>query len=244
MIAAHTTEKITHLDNLVLPNFPGLESLGDEQHLITTRTGTDYRELLTVVAHRTGTIAISPAYIDAVDARDGKPKRFLSNSLTLLVGGGALEDPLSGVRRLVGALVKIVLLLLAIFVIAVIFMRGRRARPPQAAPLVLEPPIPVVPPRSLQDELRDGLQHLKSAPTRASVMRLRVILWKMSGAPIGATLADLFTHHCPNLGHDDPALANILNLTERAAFINETHLLSAIDDLGSVLGRYLLHDSL
>ncbi len=239
IIQVHATERVTELDNLVLPSFPGVESMGDEQHLIGSPQGTDYREVLTVVAHRTGAIVISPAYIDAIDARDGKPKRFLSNSLTLTVAGGTLEDPFAPVRHLVATLIKIVLVAFAIFVAGLIFVRRRQA-PEALTSIVLEPPSPIVPAPSLKGELREGLRQLQSAPTRAAVMRVRRILWKLTGAPEGATLADLFDRYFPDVARVDPELARVLRLTERAAFIKESHMLAAIDDLCVPLGQYVL----
>lgn len=240
IIAARTKERIAELDNLVLPSFPGLESMGDEQHLIGNPRGTDYREVLSVVAHRTGAISISPAYIDAIDGRDGKPKRFLSNSLTLTVVGGALENPIGGLRHLVATLIKIVLVVFAIFVVGLIFLRRRTTpKPPATAPILLEAPTPVVPKRSLKDDLRNGLHQLRATPTRAAVMHVRSILWKLAGAPEGVTLADLFTRYRPDLVRTDPRLARVLRLTERAAFIKESQMQTAIDDLCASLEQYL-----
>ncbi|MEO6913230.1 MAG: hypothetical protein ABI182_04310, partial [Candidatus Baltobacteraceae bacterium] len=188
----------------------------------------------------TGAISISPAYIDAIDGRDGKPKRFLSNSLRLNVVGGALEDPFAGIRHLVATLIKIVLVAFAVFVVALLFIR-RRAIPKPPAPIVLEPPTPVAPQRSLKDVLRNGLLHLQSTPTRAAVMQVRSVLWKIAGAPDGITLADVFTRYRPDLMRTDPQLAHVLQLTESAAFIKEQQMQTAIGELCASLEQFLSH---
>ena len=58
------------------------------KHTLVAGANTEYRETIAVVAHQGGTIAIPPAYLDAIDARDGKPNGF-SNDLTLRIAGPA-----------------------------------------------------------------------------------------------------------------------------------------------------------
>ena len=235
IINAHFKEQLPEVTFIVLPNLAELPSLGDERHTIAAPSGTDYTEILTVVAHHTGKIHVEPAYFNAIDGRDGKAKRFLSNPLDIAVVGGALEDPFAGMRGLVVLGAKIVLALLALFVLGTIFLRRKPApvaREPAGKAIVLPPPVPV---RSERDELRDLLRELRAAPVRATVMRVRTVLWAMAGAAQGETLGDVLRR----LGNRKEALHPVLRLTERAAFIQDAYLQGAIDDMILALERYV-----
>ncbi|MHB8230394.1 MAG: hypothetical protein ACYDG0_06355, partial [Vulcanimicrobiaceae bacterium] len=127
IIAVSVTESESRLDNLVLPSFFGLEELGDARRLVAGSNGTRYRETITVVAHRSGTIHVTPAYLDAVDARNGRPTRFISNALVLHVGGG-LEAPAAaarGIFRLLAAGGGIAVLLLLAGALLLLLRRPR-----------------------------------------------------------------------------------------------------------------------
>jgi hypothetical protein len=235
IISAHFKEQLQAADFIVLPVLAELENLGDERHTIAGAGGTDFRETLTVVAHRSGPLHVAPAYFDAVDARDGKPKRFSSNDLVLQVEGGALEDPFSGIRQVFVTIVKMVTILLLVFVVATIFFR-RRARqvaaPVSRPVMVLPDPVPV---RTPKDILREQLAFLRSNPTREGVMQARKALWAMAGASEGETLGDVLGR----LQGRSPELYPLLRLTERAAFIADSYLHGAIDDMIFSLEQYL-----
>ena len=233
LVGAHFKQALKAVDFLVLPNLAELEDLGDERHTLATPSGTDFTEIITVVAHHTGTIRVEPAYLDAIDARNGKPMRFSSNGLTLVVEGGALEDPLSGLRALGIAALKIIFAGAVLFVLGVMLLRRPRAQPPSPAPQapvlaepVAEPPLPV--------RLRAELARLRTARTRAQVMEVRKLLWEHADSGQGATLSDVLA----KLGGREPALHPLLRLTERAAFVQDALLQGAIDDMIAGLEAY------
>lgn len=222
-IHARVTEPVQQLRNLELPEFDGLESLGDQRSLSATPKGTQYDEVLTVVAHQSGTINVSPAYLDAIDGRDGKPKRFLSNSLRLNVGRGTLS-PVNAVATFFGVLFRValgaLLLVAAIFVLVAIFRR----RPAPVAPAV-EPPVEVfVEPPDPDARVRKALQELRASRDRAHVLHLRAVLWQRSGVPAGATLADFLIAE-PNVARRTAARA-----VEVAAFVDNGVLERYIDE--------------
>lgn len=233
IVSAHFKQTLSAVDFLVLPNLAELEDLGDERHTLGSSAGTDFTEIITVVAHHTGTVHVDPAYLDAIDARTGRPMRFSSNALTLNVEGGALEDPLAGLRALGAAVLKIVFAGAVLFALGVRLLRRPRAvapAPVTVAPALAEP----VPERPLAERLRDELARLRAARTRAQVMAVRKLLWEHAGSGPGATLSDVLV----KLGGREPALHPLLRLTERAAFVQDAFLQGAIDDMIAGLEAY------
>jgi hypothetical protein len=226
-LAIHVSENVPHLENVFLPTFFGAEELGDEQQTTRGSRGTTYRETLTLVAHERGDLSISPAYLDAIDARDGKPKRFISNGLTLAVGGGAVSAVWSTLRAIVIVLIDVLLIAAALFVLAVLFWRRRRTavvvQPP--APLAVEPP-PVAA-QQPRHEVAEALAQLRERRDRASVLNLRAALWHEAGASTGETLSDVLRR--PRAG--DANLRRLLMVVERAAFIEQERLSAAIDEV-------------
>ncbi|MGH8163681.1 MAG: hypothetical protein ACREP1_05025, partial [Rhodanobacteraceae bacterium] len=120
-VAIHVSEDVAQLQNVELPDFFGAEELGDEHHTIAGPGGTDYREVLTLVAHQSGTLHFTPATLAAIDARDGMPKRFLSNALTLAVGGGVAG--LQNTASRAGAVILRLILLGIVIAVAIAFVR-------------------------------------------------------------------------------------------------------------------------
>jgi len=222
-IHARLAEPVQELRNVELPVFQGLESLGDQRTLSASTKGTVYDEVLTVVAHQSGTIDVSPAYLDAIDARDGKPKRFISNALRLNVGRGALS-PASAVATflivLFRVVVGLVLLVAALFVLVAIFRR----RP--AAPVAVEEPAVEVPFEAPDPsrEIREALEALRRSRDRMHVLRLREALWRRSGVATGATLND-FLYAERNVTRRSAARA-----VEVAAFVEDGALQPSIDE--------------
>lgn len=232
LIAAHFKEQLASVDFVVLPNLAELEDLGDERHTLAGAKGTDFSETITVIAHHSGKLRVAPVYFNAVDARDGKPKTFSSNELLLNVEGGALEDPLAAVGAVAGTLFKILAIIFALFVVALIFVKRRsRTEQPTSPPVVFPEPVPV---RTLPEVLGEQLAALRANPARHTVFSVRRTLWAMAGAGEGETLADVLAR----LGGADPALHPILRLTERAAFIGDAFLHGAIDDMIAALEHY------
>jgi len=220
---ADVGENVRALANVQLPSFSGaLELLGDERRLRSTGSGTAYDEVMTVVAHSSGKIAVSPAYLDAIDARDGKPKRFISNGLTLDVNGalvsarGAVATAAHVVWR---ALLTLVLLLASVFVLLALFRRA--ARPPvQVAPAAAPDPEPVVDPDAA---LRAAFERLRERRDRHSVLGARAELWRRSCLARGATLRD----YC--VREPDDGKCAVARALENAAFIDDGRLQQAID---------------
>jgi hypothetical protein len=209
------------LDNVVLPTFAGADELGDERVFSHGAGGSVYRETLRLVAHSTGPLVIGSAYLDAIDARDGKAKRFISNELHLNVGGAPF-DVWRPLRALALGFLEIVLLLTALFVVVTIFRRKRRE--PVPAPAQAAPPVPVPPP---VDRLDAEFERLRARRDRAAVLRVREALWASLGALQGETLGDALRRAAVG---DEPT-RRMLVAAERAAFVEDERLPQAVEDL-------------
>lgn len=227
--------RVTDLEGVVLPQLGTLEILGDEKHTLAAGSDTDYRETIAVVAHQGGAIHIPPAYLDAIDARDGKPKRFLSNELALNVAGPAsvLAAPVARARLwpvagfLVGA-VLIVGLAFAAFGL-------RKTSPPVVASQPEPPADPALPQAvAAPDAAAIARARLASDPTRDGALAARSVLWRSVGAGDGETLADVVRRP----GAHDPALRAVLRAIERAAFTDDADRPAAIDDALRALDGY------
>lgn len=215
VLTIRVRENVPRLDNVVLPSFSGPEELGDERVVSHGAGGTIYRETLRLAAHSRGDLAIGPGYMDAIDARDGKPKRFLSNGLMLRVEGGPLLDPWSGVRDAAKAIGELALIAGALAATMMLFRRRTRI-----APVTLPAPVPVPPPEPptpIEFRLRTALETLGAQPTRESLHAVRVLLWEYAGAPRGGTLADALS-----ASNGEPAhLRAMLAAVERATFTED-----------------------
>lgn len=222
------SENLPQLRNVFLPTFFGAEELGDVHQLTHGAGGTTYRETLTLVAHTRGMLSVSPGYLDAVDARDGRPKRFISNSLALPVGGGPVSGVWDILRKI--ALVAIDLLLLAAlaFVVFAIFWRRRVLRAArddneaQATPADVEPPAV-----RASDEVADAFDKLRERRDRPSVLGLRAALWRSAGANDGETLSDVLRGPAAA----DERLRRLLTAVERAAFVEQARLDEMIEEV-------------
>jgi hypothetical protein len=228
------SENLAQLRNVLLPTFYGAEELGDVHQLTHGASGTTYRETLTLVAHTRGVLSVSPAYLDAIDARDGRPKRFISNSLALPVGGGPVNGVWDVLRKI--ALVAIDLLLLAAlaFVVFAIFWRRRAAfalrRAQGDTGAVSEPvtaePAPLVAGPS-EDEVGAAFDKLRERRDRPSVLGLRAALWRSAGANDGETLSDVLRGPAGS----DERLRRLLTAVERAAFVEHAQLDEMIEEV-------------
>ncbi|HEX8806664.1 MAG TPA: hypothetical protein VF741_06925, partial [Candidatus Aquilonibacter sp.] len=179
IVTAHVRERISELDNLDLPILAELELLGDEHTLVAQRGGTTYRETITVVAHHSGTITIAPATLDAIDARNGKPTRFSSNSLTIHVVGPsaavvATVNAWAGLQAIGAAVFRALLWVLGVAIVLFVFAALIRRRPAPAPVVTVAPPKPVI--VDPKTQLREALATLRTDPTRAGAMRARSIV--------------------------------------------------------------------
>lgn len=228
IITAHVRERVAELDNLDLPLLAELELLGSERTTVPSGGGSTYRETITVVAHRSGAITIAPVTLDAIDARDGKAKRYFSNSLTLHVTGpgvaiAAASDAWQGLRAVLGALLRLAFILLGIAGAGLLIVALIRRRPAAPAPVVTLPaPIPVA--RDPKTQLREALELLQRERTRAGAMRARSVVRRMVGAGERETLEDVLRRPLAA----DPSLRDLLRALERAGFTFDADLGVAI----------------
>jgi hypothetical protein len=245
MVSLHVREAVPEIDNLNLPILAELELQGDERQTRAGPGGTDYIETIEVIAHHTGDISIAPATLQAIDARDGKPKQYSTNPLTLHVVGGALEPLQQGGSFAAAALALALrvlewLVAITVVIIAVVWLFRRRRRTPPPPPPAPAAPMPVAVPvarpvRSLREQLQDALTVLRAERTRAAAVRVRSAVWGMVGASDGETLADVLQRPQAN----DPRMRDLLRALERAAFTYDDDLTAAIGDACDALERYL-----
>jgi hypothetical protein len=225
IVTAHIRERVAELDNIDLPILAELELLGDEHALTADANGTTYRETITVVAHHSGAITIAPVTLDAIDARDGRPKRYSSNALTLNVMGGLAAVPSAKNTSLVSW--SSILVALAI-VLAIVTWTLRHRQKPVPAPalqpvvITLPPPVPVDPdPRA---RVREWLDRLRAHPTRETAMSVRSAVRRTVGAGETETLTDVLRRPLAQ----KPAMQRALRALERAGFTHDGDLATAV----------------
>jgi hypothetical protein len=240
IVTLHVRERVLEINNLELPILAELELLGDERQTSAGPHGTVYRETITVAAHQTGTITIAPATLQAIDARDGKPKQWYTNALRLQVGGVSreiLRNDEHAALAVVAAALRALLWAAGIACIAAIavlvFKRRQPPLPlPPAAPAVPQPSQPL---RSRREQLQDALTVLRAEPTRAGAVRVRSAIWRMVGATNGETLDDVLHRSEAS----DARMRSLLIALERGAFTYDDDLAAAIRDACSALERSL-----
>jgi hypothetical protein len=236
IVSLRVRERVTEINNIELPLLAALELLGDEREITSDSHGSQYREVITVVAHDAGALAISPATLQAVDARDGRPKEWYTNDLRLVAGQSPARIA-SGVRS---ALLAIVWILAALAVLAgiglivLLALRAAANRPRVVGPIVVEPVAPRPLERTLRQQIEDALVVLKAERTRLAAVRVRAAVWRTIGASEGATLADVLRRP----GSDDVPLRDVLIALERSAFTYDADLTAAIEDACGALERY------
>lgn len=222
IVTAHVRERITELNNVDLPILAELELLGDEHTLIATPGGTTYRETITVVAHHSGTITIAPVTLDAIDARDGRAKRFYSNALTLDVVGGLAAVPGAQPAARLPWLPAGVAFAAALALWILVSRRKRAPLPVTPAPITLPPPVPVTPdPRR---RAREWYEALRANPTRDGAMSVRGAVRRAVGANERETLADVLRRPLAQA----PAMRSVLRTLERAGFTTDADVPAAI----------------
>lgn len=211
-IHVRVAENVSALDELVTPNVGTLQILGDERSTTHGAGGSDVVETLTLSPVERGRVTFAPAYLDAIDARDGKAKRFSSQgTVTVVVDPPGLEP--APVRRFA---VPLALLAIAAFALggtawAVIFVQRTRRRRAPAPPPVVAPPPPREPPTARQ-RVAAALGAYRVAPNGVAIAALRAELFAAAGASPGATLRDALERS------DDGALRAALDAAERVAF--------------------------
>lgn len=238
VVTLHVRERIADVQNIDLPILAELELLGDERETTSGRGGTQYREAISVVAHEAGPMAIEPATLEAIDARDGKPKEWYTNGLSLRVAGSNSAALRAGGHAVLSAakatfwflLWALIWLAGIAAIVLVVFALARRRT---AAPV--PPPAPAPPPTvSPNERVRDALAVLRAERTRAAAVTVRNAIWQMVGACEGETLGDVLMRPAAR----DPEMRALLVALERSAFTHEADLVRAIDDACASLERY------
>lgn len=241
LLTLRVRERVQSIENISLPMLAQLQLLGDERQTIAGARGTQYRETIGVIAANAGTLAIAPATLQAIDARDGKPKEWYTNGLTLHVTGGAADQPGAATQLVVGALWFALHALLwltaaacAIAVLAVVVVGSRRRRLRRLQPA--EQPIAVTPlVRSPRQQAEDALAVLRTERSRSAAVAVRGAIWRMAGASEGETLADVLRR----TESSDSTMRGVLIALERSAFTHDEDLRAAIDDACDALDRYI-----
>ncbi|HTD32603.1 MAG TPA: hypothetical protein VK665_03000 [Candidatus Elarobacter sp.] len=213
-IHVHVREPVTRLDELVIPDVGTMQLLGDERNVSTSPSGADVVETLTLEPTQAGTFTFAGAYLDAIDARTGKPSRFSSNPVRVVVA--AKRSDFFGswwaATKLIAALALGGTILLALLAAVVSVVRLRRGDRPvvDVAPPVAPPQPP--PGRTSRDAVAEALHAYRASPANGSLLRLRAALFEAAGANAGWTLRDALkvTH--------DAALRDALVAAEHAAF--------------------------
>ena len=211
-VAVHVRvkENVAALDELVIPDVGTLQIIGDERHTTHGPGGTDVVETITLQSPAAGRYTISPAYLDAIDARTGRPSRFSSNPLTIVVAAAAANLPAAPLHALAQTL-GWAIAAIAVVALLLVVMRRRRGVPVlPAAPAPLPPP--AAPPRTPHDDVAEALRAYRVSPSTAALLRLRATLFAAAGAADGATLRDALA------ATSDARLRSALLAAERTAF--------------------------
>ena len=230
-IVAHVDENILQLDNVTLPDLSGFDSLGDERRCSTSGHGSDCVEVMTLSPTEAGDRTIAPTTLDAIDARNGKPSHFATNSVTIHVGGSVRPNEVT--RALLDDLLKPIAILLIVGAAAYALLWGFVRRKPPPAPV--SPPARPVTPAAPTDPLAPLVAALARERTRACVLAVRAELRRRVGAREDETLDDLLARRAAG---DDPAVPGALPAVERAAFIDDSQLDGAIDDALRTLSKW------
>jgi hypothetical protein len=222
-IHARVRERVAALDELVIPDVGGMLLEGDERSVTSAPGSTDVVETLTLEPTRPGTYTFAAAYLDAVDARTGKPSRFSSNTVRVVVEGGPASRSGGADGMLAGAIIAakwtlvaaIVVLLVPIVAIAAFIIAGRRRRS-RTAPAPVPAPsavaAPPAPPRTPREDVADALRAYRVAPSIGALMPLRAALFAAAGVTSGATLRDALA------ATSNADLRAALGAAERTAF--------------------------
>ncbi|HLY03307.1 MAG TPA: hypothetical protein VKR56_12540 [Candidatus Cybelea sp.] len=241
IVTLRVRESVSEITNLQLPMLAQLDLLGDERQTVSDPRGTQYREVVTVVAHSDGRIMIAPATLQAIDARDGKPKQWFTNDLPISVhssashiANGMAAGLVAHVARILAALIWLALLVGAAL-LAIFLLRRRAPVAPVASVPVSYQPAPVLSEaEQRRQQIADALLVLRAERTRSAAVRVRGAVWRAIGASEGETLADVLRR--PGCGQG--VLRDLLVALERSAFTYDEDLPGAIDDACAALERY------
>ena len=225
-ITARLGERLTALDNVTLPNLSGFEEIGDERRCSDESSGSTCIETLTLEPTQPGDQTIGAATLSAIDARTGRPSRFITGTLAIRVAGsgpfgGDVRDSLYGLAE---GLLRFALIALLLLLAAAALWWGYRRRPAREPALASQPGTPAVRMGEPPAGFGSLVAALAAEPTRERVFAVRQALRERANAREDETLADLVRRRALPDGPAVVALAAV----ERASFCEETRLPEAI----------------
>lgn len=229
-ISAHVDEPIAALDHVTLPDLSSFDVAGDSRSCVAIgNRGSDCAETVVLKANVTGDITIPGAIMDAVDARNGKPSRFTSNTVVVHVAPPPPRVP-GWILEILWALALATLpIATGATVLYIILMKFGERRPiVRPEPIV---PIVVAPPIDRDAELRALVASLASEPTRARARAVRAALRTRLGAREDETIADLTRRYRDaSQATSHPHVLTALAAIERAAFCEERDVPHAVEE--------------
>lgn len=217
-IHAHVREHVAALDELVIPDVGTMQLLGDERSVTHAGGETDVVETLTLEPVKSGAYTFRPAYLDAIDARTGRPSRFSSNAVRVVVVApvASAAERYGALARLGGEVLLALLACVAVVLAAIGALRLRRARARARADVAPAAPPPAAaapaPARAPRDEVAEALRAYRLSPAEPALRRLRASLFTAAGTNGGSTLGDALA------ATTDRELRIALIAAERAAF--------------------------
>jgi hypothetical protein len=233
-LTTHVDERISTLENVVLPNLSSLEDLGDERRCSAGKKGTECVETLTLDANGPGDRTIGPATLEILDPQTGRPHNITSNLVTIHVTGqaktGSQPPPSDVLAAVTGGLVSLLRNILVFILVAVAgwgFIWGLRHRQPPPPPIAVAP-VPAPAPGPVVDWATQFAQlsaALELEPTRPRALAVREALRRYLGARDEETLADLVNRNAAN---GKPKLLAALGAVERAVFCEDSRIAEAV----------------
>jgi len=240
-------DTVSRCTNIELPDFYGFDSLGEEERNYTRPIGTDCTEILTLSPTVAGWRTIAPAILDAVDADTARPMRFSTNTVTIHVLDAPLQTGVILRNTLVEMLKTCIIIALMVIVGGGVYWGFRQSLPgfaavrrmthppaPDRAEVPAEEAAPAPPPVDESARWAAVAAALSAKPTRQSIAAVRTILRDRVRARDDEVFGELFARVAPTT---DPALLDVMRSVERAAFIDDANLPSAIEDAVHALER-------
>jgi hypothetical protein len=235
-ITAHLDEQLSELDNVTLPNLTGFDVQGDERTCSSSLRGTDYTENVVMVPNAPGNVTVPSATLVAVDATDGKPNRFATNSLHFVIGEATVphfavggEFLLELFWNMVKAFVILGALALGAFFAIRYLARPRTPKAPSLQP-AFAPAVPAAPAPPVEDfwsQYRKLVDALTAEPDRPRALAVRHALRYALGAHEKETLADLVRR---NAAGDHPQTIAALRAIERACFCEDAEVTRYVEE--------------
>jgi hypothetical protein len=214
----------------ILPDITNAQIIADERQTVSSASGSDFVEDLTLESDAPGVVTLANAHVDAIDPKTGKPFRYAAATVRVKVEGPTPADRAAEAdmrRMLVTAAAWIggvaAVLLVVLLAAALWLRRPRKPAPPPPAPASFPEIEHRPPPLQPYERVRLAAQTLANAPSRANAVALRTELFAVAGVSAGSTLRDALART------NDPALRRALASAERAAFAPEADLAVAID---------------